>query len=226
MGCSICTEACAEKSITQELEESFNRSVDKHQIVVIIALKSSLLKNMTTVDNHSEYQVSRFTVIEQLKITAKSLKSKTIYNAIQNSNNSYRYSANSFYNFLISGTSPLYKQMTEVSCEANDSLQPGKVYYLFIEGDEDIEREIKDEFTKKKGELKFKRLSFSWKNQKDAAVQNVSVASTNSDTSDPSKVVLDRKYRYSIVNSMQTIKEVDSFNTSTINHSLSNFNPI
>lgn len=225
MGCNMYTDSCADKTATQELEESFSKPNDKHQIVVIIALKSSLTKNQILINGHKEYEISRFIIIEQLKITAKSLKPKTIFTAIQNSNSSYFYPNTCFYSFFDSGASPLFKQITEISIDSDEVLEAGKVYYVFIEGDEFLEKENKEILgKKKKDELRFKRLSFSWKNKRDGA-QNMSLASTNSDTSDPNKVVLDRKYRYSIVNSMQTIKEVDSFNTSTINHSLSNFNP-
>lgn len=212
MGCISCNENCSD-AFTKELDIE-DKSLDKQQIVVIIVAAKSLLATQIAVDKHLEYEISKFLVIEQLKISAKVLKPRVIYQAICNSNANYKFHMNSFVQFETGEKSPLYKKMREVKLDGDEGLQQGKVYYLFVESFEELFEPSQSNVQKSDTSGRFKRINFSWKKKSTKSVES-------SDNSD--RVTLDRKFRYSILNSMQTIKEVDSINTSTFNHSLNTY---
>lgn len=212
----------------------------KKQIVVIIAAGKSLQNNQYKINNHTEYEVSKFYVVEQMKITAKELKPKAILQAIANSNRNYSFLHNGFCVFSKGEHSILYKQMRIVDVDSNELLLPGILYYLFAENYNEIVEEnhsIKDGIM---SSPKFKKLNFSWKKQKqeqkskqnnsnnDHTTSSELSSDVNSSLSNNKKInissVNDRKTKYSIINSMYTIKEVDSFNTSAFNITLNTNN--
>lgn len=205
----------------------------KLQIVVIIVAGKSLSLNEVLIKDHYEYEVSRFYVIEQMKITAKELKPKAIIQAICNSNKSYSFVHNGFCVFYKGDTSLLYKKMRIIDIESNEILLPGNLYYLFADNYNEFVSDSKA--TNSQGILtnpKFKKLNFTWKKQRDESKSksnstnnDLTTSSENSDVSglfNSKKIdispINDRRTRYSIINSMCTIKEVDSIhNTSAFN---------
>jgi hypothetical protein len=211
----------------------------KKQIVVIIAAGKSLQNNQFKINDHIEYEVSKFYVVEQMKITAKELKPNAILQAISNSNRHYSFLHNGFSVFSKGEQSILYKKMRIVDVNSNELLLPGVLYYLFAENYNEI---LEDNTCSKDAVVcspKFKKLNFYWKKQKQEqkTKQNYSSSNQNPDSSELSNSssnqiqkrinissVNDRKTKYSILNSMHTIKEVDSFNTSAFNITLNTNN--
>ena len=216
MGCGICTNVISDLNFTTELDNTLtNRS--KQQIIVIIVSGKSLSKNQIFVKDHHEYEVSKFQVIEQLKISAKQLKPKVIFNAICSSNKQYDFIIQGFTIFNQGDQQILYKKMQQIDLESNEYLIEGKVYYLFVDNT-DADLDEREANLKYDAISRFKKVNYAWKNNK--------LFKNNTNRSNVEEEVngkgFEKKLRYSFVNSMQTIKEVDSFNTSTFTHSVTN----
>jgi len=233
---------------------------NKKQIVVIIVAAKSLTSNEIKVKDHEEYEVSKFYVVEQMKITAKELKPKAIFNAISNSNKSFSFLHNGFCVFTKGDhQSPLYKKLEVISIESSTLLTHEKLFYLFANNFNDFvvtndtntrgltNNLVSSLNTEKNNAPKFKKLNFSWKkpsrgnknpinstelnkegeNSQNSDRNNKEGKNTDSINNLPNSKITDkkigianindRKIKYSILNSMQTIKEVDSFNTSAFN---------
>jgi len=227
----------------------------KKQIVVILVAAKSFYSNQILVDEHFEYEVSRFFVVEQMKITAKELKPKSIFNAISNSNKNYNFLHQGFCIFMKGDhPSPLYKKMELIDSESEIFLTPQNLYYIFATNFDDMIKEQNTGNSLLSSSLKdpkFKKLNTNWKkvgrksksknattsgredsssdyseinqNQRESGINNLP-ASKITDKKIGIQQVNDRRTRYSILNSMHTIKEVDSFNTSAFNVTLNTNN--
>lgn len=209
----------------------------KQQIIVIIVAGKSLIENEIVYNDHTEYQISKFYVVEQMKITAKELRPKAILQAISNSNKNYSFLHNGFSLFLKGDGSFLYKRMRIIDGDSSEMLLAGNLYYLFADNYNDMLIENNDSG----GVMNspdLKKLRFSWKKprQESKSKSNsfINDHTTGSDLSESSLInnqkkinissVNDRKTKCSIISSMYTIKEVDSFNTSAFNVTLNTNN--
>lgn len=225
----------------------------KKQIVVILVAGKSLYSNEIVVDDHKEYEVSKFYVVEQMKITAKELKPKAIYKAICDSNKDYKFLHKGFCTFSKGEKSPLYKKIEVLDIDNPlFVLVPNKLYYLFADNYNEMVPQDKEKtplantlnIINSSENPKFKKLN-SWKktsrSQRLSGKEDESTPSEFSDNITNIKnralkrgvvdrsigisSVEDRKTRCSIINSMYTIKEVDSIhNTSALNITLNTNN--
>ena len=150
--CSFASEGS--DSMNENAKNESINIVKKQQIVVIIVTGKSYYSTQITVNDHIEYEVSKFYVVEQMKITAKELKPNAIFQAIISSNKSYRFIHQGFCIFSKGDQGPLYKKMTLIKIDSNDKLLPGNLYYIFAENFNDIvvsSYESSTQTNKKKG---------------------------------------------------------------------------
>lgn len=133
MGCINCSDNCSDLYVTKEIEIEEYKEEDKHHIIVILVSAKSLLSNQLRISNLktinkntntnsylNEYEISKFDIIEQLKITAKQLKPHVILQAIKNSNPNYKVFINGFCTFERGETSPLYRRINILKVDNSD----------------------------------------------------------------------------------------------------------
>lgn len=118
--------------VKSNLFDNENKNNKTKQNLIILIVASNSLENCKININESEieYQISNFYVIEQMKINAKILTPKTIYDAILVSNKDYTFLHEGFVYFT-QGSSPLYKKFNIINNESSQKLIPSTLYYMF-----------------------------------------------------------------------------------------------
>lgn len=230
MGCSICNHYISDLHLTTNLE-NIDISIKKQQIIVIIISDSSFESNKRQVNDHFEYEISKFDVLEQLKISAKHPKPDLIFKAISNSTHSFVFKDPCFYQFIQGDENILLKRPVKTELTDEVSLIEGGIYYLKgrfyinnmlyngINSVNGIGFDYTNEMSSlsmvnNKDNVKFKKIGHS----KGRFIKSKYTKPCFDDDNCSSSEKQFSKRR-SLLNSMYTIKEVDSFNTSVYNQS-------
>lgn len=183
----------------------------KQNLVILIVTSNSLENCKVKInENEIEYQISNFYVIEQMKINAKVLTPKAIYEAILASNKNYSFLHDGFVYFT-PGSSPLYKKFNIVNNESSSKLIMNTLYYMFNTNYD----HYLDEYLKRNNSKNFKK-SFDQILYSDGTTKRSSIDKFSENYKSGLENRIQNKYKKlsNAKNKFETIGELDSINSS------------